>query len=373
MMAVRMSFKCIARLALWVALTSAALGQQKSESQPNNGPPQQRPAENTAVRSYPGGEMAGSRVVRTRTESGGREVISESVEVPGASGRLETAKKTTTETVAVGSGAVRVQRDVFANGPQGPLTLIETSVADQQKFPDGTSRTTTNTWAPDSGGRLTQSSREVTETKSLGADVRQTQTTRYLPTINEPLMESERVLKTERRVRPDLVQTDSQRNIRDANGQWQTTETRNQEVRTVGRGEVVEEETVRIANSDGKLTVSEKTVTNRSTKNGSDQVVTESYSPYTPGLAQPGNALALTQRTRVTTTPTANGGSQTITETEAPDAAVLNGQVRVVARTVETVRQIRPDVWETRRQTFVLDGSGRLVLTTDDKEETKAR
>jgi hypothetical protein len=317
--------------------------------------------------------MAGSRVVRTRTESGGREVISETVEVPGINGKLETAKKTTTETVAVGSNAVRIKREVFGNGPQGPLSLIETSVADQQNFPDGTSRTTTNTWAPDLSGRLNQSSREVTETKSVGANVRQTETTRYLPSINEPLRETERVMKTERRVRPDLVQTDSQRSFRDTNGQWQTTETRSQEVRTVGRGEVVEEETVRLVDSDGKLAVSEKTVTNRSTKNGSDQVVTESYSPYTPGRAQSGNALALSQRIRVTTTPTANGGRQTITETEAPDPVVLNGPIRVVARTVETVRQIRPDVWETQRQTFTLDGTGRLVLTTDDKEQTKAK
>ena len=99
-------------------------------------------------------------------------------------------------------------------------------------------------------------------------------------------------------------------------------------------------------------------------------MVTEVYSPYTLGLApEAGNRLALNQRIRVTTTPTANGGSQTISETEAPDPAVLNGPIRLVTRTVETVRQSGPDVWETQRQTFTLDGSGRLVLTTKDKEE----
>src|SRR5262249_26842590 len=159
----------------------------------------------------------------------------------------------------------------------------------------------------------------------LGPDVLQTETTLYVPSINEPLRESERVLKTERRVRPDLVQTGSQRNIRDANGQWQTTETRNQAVRTVGRGAVVEEKTIRNLDGSGKLAVSEKRITHRSTNNGSDQVVTEVYSPYTLGLApEAGNRLALNQRIRVTTTPTANGGSQTISETEAPDPAVLN-------------------------------------------------
>jgi hypothetical protein len=184
------------------------------------------------------------------------------------------------------------------------------------------------------------------------------------------LRESERVLKTERRVRPDLVQIESQRNIRAENGEWQTTGTRNQEVRTVGRGEVVEEETIRSLDGTGKLAVSEKMITHRSTNNGSDQVVIEVYSSYTPGLApEPGSRLAFKQRIRVTTTRTANGGSQTISETEAPDPAILNGPIRLVTRTVETVQQIEPDVWETQRQTFTRDGSGRLVPFTKDKQE----
>ena len=293
--------------------------------------------------------------------------------MPGTTGRFETSVKTTTETTGIGSDTLKIKREVFGNGPQGPLSLIETSVADQQNFADGRSRTTTNTWAPDAGGRLNLASREVKETKSIGGDVRQTETTRYLPTISQPLGESERILTTERRVRPDLVQTETQRTVRDPNGQWQTTETRNQEVRTVSRGEVVEEETVRNVDTSGQLNLSEKTVTRRTTNNGSDQVVTEVYSPYITGVVQSGNSLTLNQRLRVTTKPTTNGGSQIISETEAPDPSEINGRVRVVARTVETVRQVAPDVWETQRQTFTLDGSGRLVLTSEDSQQTKGK
>ncbi len=365
-----LSLKSFVRFALWIALTSAAFGQQKVDPQRSQGPPQ-RPAQNTFVRSYPGSDKPGSKVVRTRTESGDREVIAEIVEVPGPDGRFATATKTTTETVGIGSNSVKITREVFGNGAYGRLTLIETSVAHQENFPDGTTQTTTDTWVPDLSGRLNLSSRRIEQTKSLGPDVQQTLTTLYVPTINEPLRETERVLKRKRRVRPDLVQTDSQRNVRDVNGQWQTTETRTQEVRTAGRNEVVEEETVRNLDHNGKLTVSKKTITHRSTNNGLDHVVTEVYSPYTPGLAtEPGNRLALNQRIRVTTS---NAGSQTISEKEAPDPSVLNGPIRLVARTVETVRQIGPDAWETQRQTFTLDGSGRLVLTTADEEETKGK
>jgi hypothetical protein len=366
-----MCFRWIAVLSFWFALTTPVFGQQNSDSRTTKGPPQ-TPVERTTVSSLPGGP--GSKLMRTRTESGGREVVTEVVEVPGTDGRFQTATKTTTETVGIGSDSVKIKRNVFGNGAQGPLTLIETSDADQQKFPDGTFRTITNTWVPDLSGRLGQSSRRVEETKPVGADVQQTVTTLYVPGVNQALTESERVQETQRRVNPNLVRTDSHRDVRDANGQWQTTETRNKEVRTVGRAEVAEEETVRSLDADARLTLSERTVTRRSNSNGSEQEVKEVYSANTPGQArQPGSPLELDHRIHVTTTRASDGGSQTITETEARNPSLVNGPMQVVTRTVETVRQIAPDVWQTQRQTFAVDGSGRLVLTTDVKEEAKGK
>ena len=368
-----MNISRIAGFAFCFGLTSAAFAQQKSESQTSKGPPQ-TPAESTTVRSSPGGNVAGSKLVRTRTESGGREVVTEVIELPGTDGRFQAATKTTTETIGMGSDSVKVKRNVFGNGPQGPLSLIETSESDQQKFPDGTSQTITNTRVPDLGGRLGLSSRRVEEIKPVGPDVQQKLTTLYVPGTDQALSETERVQETQRRVGSNLVQTDTQRNVRDANGKWQTTEARNKEVRKVGPAEVVEEETVRSLDGDGKLTLSDRTVTRRSGTNGSEQEVTDVYSTNTAGLARAsGSPLELDHRVRVTTTPVANGGSQTITETEARNPSVTNGPIQVVARTVETVRQIGSDRWETQRQTFALDGNGRLVLTTDVKEESRGK
>jgi hypothetical protein len=252
--------------------------------------------------------------------------------------------------------------------------LIETSEADQQKLSDGTSRTGTNTWVPDSSGRLGLSSRQVQDIKAVSPDVQQTLTTVYAPGIDQALSETERVQETQRKVGSNLVQTDTQHTVRDTNGKWQTTETRNKEVRRVSPAEVVEEETVRNLDGDGRLTLSERTVTRRSGTKGSEQVVTDVYSNNIPGQARPsGSALELDHRVRVTTTPAANGGSQTITETEARSPIVTNGPIQVVERTVETVRQIGPDRWETQRQTYTLDGTGRLVLTNDVKEESRGK
>src|SRR5262249_18759871 len=196
---------------------------------------------------------------------------------------FQAATKTTTETIGMGSDSVKVKRSVFGNGAQGPLSLIETSEADQQKFPDGTSRTITNTWVPDLGGRLGLSSRQVQEIKSVGSDVLQTLRTVYVPGIDQALSETERLQETQRRVGSNLVQTDTQRDVRDANGKWQTTEARNKSARTVGPAEVVEEESVRSLDGDGRLTLSERTVTRRSGTNGSEQLVTDVYSPHIAG------------------------------------------------------------------------------------------
>jgi hypothetical protein len=269
---------------------------------------------------------------------------------------------------------VKAKREAFAKGSQGGLTLIETTDTDQQKFSDGTIRTIKNTSVPDLNGHLVLSYRQVQETKPTAPDVQQTETVFSLPGINEPLIETERVRQTERRLGPNLLQTDSHRDVRDGNGLWQTTETRSQELRTIGPAEVVEEETVRSLDGNGRLTLSERTMKRQSSGNGSDQVVIELYSNEILGLALgPGSPLEIDRRIRVTTTPTVNGGSQTISETEARVPGVANGPLQVIGRTVETVRQIRPDLKETQRQTFGRDGNGRLVPIKDEREETEGQ
>ena len=66
--------------------------------------------------------------------------------------------------------------------------------------------------------------------------------------------------------------------------------------------EVVKEETVRSLDGSGKLAVGQRTVTRESTANGSNQVVTETYSSFIPGVAlEFDGPLELAQRMRVNT------------------------------------------------------------------------
>jgi hypothetical protein len=364
-----MRASCIAGVVCWFALTSAVIGQQKIDSQTSRTLPQAT----TNVHSFVAGDVAGFKLVLTRTQSGDRETVTEVTETPGTNGRFETSTKTTSETVGIGSDHVKTVRDVFANDAEGRLKLIERTDADQQTFQDGTSRTVENTSVPDANGHLGLSYRRVQETSTTAPNVGQTQITFYLPGINKNLIEAERVQQTERQLGPNLIQTDSQRDVPDADGRWQTTEA-SQEVRTIGPAEVVEEKTVRRLDANGRLTLGERTITRRSASNGSDQAVTEVYSADIPGVARdPDSPLELDHRVRVTTSATVGTGSQTISETEARRTGVANGPFQIVARTVEIAQQIGPDRWETQRQIFGLDGSGRLVLIFDEKGETEGK
>ena len=132
-----------------------------------------------------------------------------------------------------------------------------------------------------------------------------------------------------------LTESESTRFLRDANGRWQATETRNQEVRTSG-GEQVAEETVRRLSDNGTLTMSEKKVTRQTKSNGQDETVTESYLQLAPGVVASGDRLQLSERIRLTTTTTADRAQQTVREVEARNPAAPNQPLRVVERTVET-------------------------------------
>jgi hypothetical protein len=365
-----MSIKHLARVGFWIVIASVvAVGQQRDNSA---GPGSKAPAEGAVTRTNQDGSGTPSRRVETRRESGGREVRTETVETPDSEGRLKPAGETVTETSRRTPNVTRTKRDVFDIAP-GQRTLLETVESEQEVRPDGSSRTVESTWTPDSGGRLGLTSRQVEETKS-SADTKQTDTAIFQPGVGAALQESERIQKMERQVRPDLLRTSITRSVRDANGRFQRTEETVQEVRTIGPSQYLEEETVQRLDSDGKLTLSERNVIRRSVANGQDQTVKETFSRNLSGaLMRSDNRPELSQRVRTTTTTTADGGGQTVEEVEARNPVSPNEPMKMVRRTVETLRKVTADRWQTERQVFVRDVNGRWVVATSETGQQSGR
>ena len=362
-----MTLERIAGICFCIVITSAvANGQQRSETA-DQGP--QGPGRSVIERTYAAGNLAPRRRVQTRSESGGREVVVDTSEVPDAEGRLAPIQETVTETIRTAPNTTQTRHDVFGFVPDRRRSLLETTESLRETQANGDTSAVHNTWAPDLNGRLGLTSRQIEQTRSATPDVRQTDTTLLVPRFDETLGETERTEYTERRLNPGVVQHDSTHLVRDLNGQWQPIETRRGEAREIGASERMEEETIQRRDMNGNLAVDEKTVTRRSIANKQDHVVIETYAPYVDGLTRSDSQLTLSQRVHRTTTATADGGRHTVEEVEGRSPVAPNDPMRVIRRTVTTVRQIGTDRWVTERQVFERDVEGRLRLVINETEE----
>lgn len=361
-----MSLERIAGTCICVVIASAAVaGQQRSETADQGS---ERPARSVMERTYGLGGFAPWRRVQTRDESGGREVVVETLEGLDVEGRLSPAREVVVETVRTGSNIAQTRRDVF-DITDRRRRLLETTESRLETLANGDTSAVRNTWGVDINGRLGLTSRQVERTRSAAGDVRQAEWTLVAPSLNGTLREAERTEYTERRIAPGVVRHEASHLVRDINGRWQPIETRRGERREIGAAERIEEETVHRPDMNGKLVVQERRVTRRVNANQREDEVTETYAPYADGVLRSGGPLALSQRVHRTTTPTADGGRHTVEQVEARSRVAPSDPIRLVRRTVTTVRPAGADRWMTQRQEFTRDVNGRMQLVTNETEE----
>jgi hypothetical protein len=172
---------------------------------------------------------------------------------------------------------------------------------------------------------------------------------------------------------PAVIRHDLTHQVPDLNGRWQPTEIRSAEIRTTASSERLEEETIRHPDASGRMVVDEKSVTRRWEENGREQAVTEIYSRDAEGFYRDDGRLGLSRRVRITTTSTADGGRDTVEEVEGRSQVAASDPMRVVRRTLTTVRHVGADRWVTERQVFELDVNGRLVLVNREREESTGK
>lgn len=128
-------------------------------------------------------------------------------------------------------------------------------------------------------------------------------------------------------------------------------------------GTVTESVTTR-RDLNGRDAVSEKVVTHRDRTKDDERVVIETYAPL-----EYSDRLALNRRVRRVTTVTQDG-RQTVEETEERNPVSPTEPLRVVQRSVTTVRKSGDDSYVSERQVFEPDGNGRLVLVRKQSEQT---
>jgi hypothetical protein len=113
---------------------------------------------------------------------------------------------------------------------------------------------------------------------------------------------------------------------------------------------------------NGRDAVSEKVVTHRDRTKDEERLVIETYAPLIYA-----DRLELNRRVRRVTTVT-DDGSQTVEETEERNPGSPSEPLRVIQRSVTTVRKSGNDSYVSERQIFEPDGNGRFVLVSKQAE-----
>jgi hypothetical protein len=117
---------------------------------------------------------------------------------------------------------------------------------------------------------------------------------------------------------------------------------------------------------NGTIAFGEKVVTNRARTDEGEQVIVQTYLPSSEG-----GRLALSRRVRRVTMATTDG-SQTVEETEERNPVSPSEPLRIVRRTVTTVRR-SDDAYVTERQMFEVDINSRLVPVLSQTEQTSGK
>jgi hypothetical protein len=343
-----MMWRCLGLGLLMIAASTTARAQSSAQYPIPDVPSNQWPgnAQSTVTRTHPGGEIAPSRRVESRTQSNGVETTTSIIERPDIQGRMRPSVETTTETVRPRPNTERTRSDVFAFDQSGRRLLVESTESEQTTRADGSIDVVRNRSSLDSTGRPTVTSREIERTRSVSPDVTETETSVLRPGPNQGLVETERVYLRERQVGEGLVRRETTRSVRDANGRFQATETREEDIRTDG-GTETREETVQRLDATGKLSLDERTVARRTSVNGSESETVETFSA--DGAARAGT-LQLNRRLTRTTTSGADGSSRTDESVDTRTTFAPGEPLRPAQRSVRTIRNVGGRALEMEQQ-----------------------
>ena len=342
--------RIVSFLFLGIAVASAARAGQQTTS-----PPASQVIEQTDVSS---GRLPW-RLRRTTTQAGDRETTTETEQIPDIDGRMAPVRETVVEVIRAGR-IVRTNSTTFERGLSGQRRLAETRESTEDSSADGGVYATSTTRRSDVNGRLAITER-VTEDRAITPDARRIERTVHRPDLDGQLRPAQRTEHTERPIAPQTVRATTTELHMDVNHRWQVTEIHNRDVRSIGALEEAEETSLQ-RDLNGALWERERIVSRLTNQNGHEDLLIERFTNRT-----------LSSRIRRTATAHADGGREIVEDVEERSLVAPDDPLRIVRRTIETVRRTGAGRWETSRQLFERDPNNRLVPTILETEETTDR
>jgi len=332
---------------------------------------QQTPTQ-TGSRLVDGADVRGGvapwRMVRATSRAGDRDAITEREQLADTEGRRAPIRETQVEVVRVGS-VVRTNAETYGFGMSGERYLRETQDSVEDRSAVGRMQRTDTIRHIDLNGR--PAVRELaTEVTSTTPDGRQTERTIQQPDLDGRLRPQQRTEQTERRAGAGGVRFTSTELHADLDYRWVVMEVRSREERRTG-ATVETDETIQQSDLNGRLSERERSISRLTAANGHEELLVETFTDEGGRYrSRPDSRRTLTQRMRRTTTSLADGGRQVVEEVEERSLVAIEEPLRLVRRSVATVRPTGAGRWRTERQVFERDLNNRLVPTVFETGES---
>ena len=361
---------------LLVLLVIPVLAQDGSDQQTDSG---QSWNSSTSLQDQ-SGTTNPTRATQSHREENGREIDVQTLETKGINGGSQVYGQTETETVKVDATTTRVITRHYVTNTDGEKVVNSVTTEEKHELPDGGQSVTRSVSSPDANGNLQVTRREIERTVQNAPDQRTTDTTVLSAGPDGALAPSTRTHEVQKKVQPGTTAYTRSVSLQDGNGNWQVNEVRQGTIEKAGDTETKRENVSRL-NADGKMALTEKTVSTETSSEGERRKQVQTYSSSMDGVtAYPDGEMHL-DRQATTVTRTGPDGQQVTTQSvdqrsqAAPDAGLRPTQ-RVlditttgldgVKQQTETIQSADPNggmgvVWVDTKKTA---GSGPVVVDT---------
>lgn len=291
-----------------------------------------------------------------RKKEGDAEVVTRIIQTLSGEALVQEEEKS----IKVDAQTTRIIRTTSNFRHDGERVIIEVVEEEHRTLPGGEEHVSRTVSTPDLNGRFSVIRQEDQTTILTNNGVQETNTTVFLPDINGGFQPAEQIEQTEREKGPGTVETERISKVRDGNGNWVPTERRIVLSREANGQSRTEEEQIYRSDSTGPLSLSEQVYRTYSR----DSEGNEQWTIDTHGKNMDGR-LHLNQRVKIVRESLSGGRERTVQEVEQRNPVAPGEDLRVVERTVTTLRPVGNGESELEVEVKALGGSGQLetILT----------
>jgi hypothetical protein len=305
----------------------------------------------------PDGHINPTRTTRSHTEAEGRVIDRTTVEMLGPDGRYVPYYETQKESERINDTATRNVERTFGLDADGNRTFIQETREESLRMSDGEEKVTRTDSSPDADGRLRVVRRELEDSKRVSAGVRVTNTIVLTPDVNGGLSPSVQTEQRETRGSGDTLRFTKSTLLPDGNGGWTLAELREGITKQDG-GSTSTERSVMRTDSNGHLSLVERTVETQARTSGETSDTTDTYSTNVPGQAGD-DSLQLVQHATTVQRTNWNSALSTTRRVEQPNPGDPNGGLQVTLETIDIVLPGNGAANETRT-VFAPNAEGQL-------------